>query len=101
MAMVHTEGHFIQIGITVILCDGRPSVTEGIEMVEVFLLHSHVRTNSSDTDVYTCIEAVGIRETAVKYEKVFIVFIGRKVFVKGSLNEGFHPHFDVASSLRL
>lgn len=58
MTMVHTESNLIQIGITVILGNCSPCMTKSIITVVILLLHSHIGTYLSDSNVYVGIETV-------------------------------------------
>ena len=75
MTVVHAEGNLIQVGITVVLCDCRPCMTESIIAVVILLLHSHIGTYLSDSNIYVGIETVRIAVTLMELEKIFVFVI--------------------------
>ena len=75
MAVIHTECHFVEIGIAIVLCYGSPRMTEGIEAVVVLLVcHTHIHANFTDTDIDIGIETVGTAIALVEGEKKFVLF---------------------------
>lgn len=94
MAVVHAERHFIKVGITVILGDGRPRVPERVITVVVLLFHAHVGAYLAYSDIHVGIETVGVAVTAVEYEQVFIILAGQ-ILLKSGLDKWFDTHFHV------
>ena len=70
MAVVHTERHFIEVGITVVLSNGRPRVPERVIAVVVLLFHAHIGAYLAYADIHIGVETVGIAITAVEYESL-------------------------------
>ena len=94
MTVVHTESNLIQIGITIILSNCSPGMPESIITVVILLLHSHIGTYLSDSNIYVGIETVRIAVTFMEFEKIFIILVW-KILVKCDLNERFHTHFNI------
>lgn len=75
MTVVHTEGNFIQVGITVILGNCSPCMTESIITVVILFLHSHIGTYLSDSNVYVGIETIRVAVTLMEFEKIFVILV--------------------------
>lgn len=75
MAVIHAESNFIQIGITVILGNCSPCMTESVITVVILLLHSHIGTYLSDSNINVGIETVRVTVTLMEFEKIFIILV--------------------------
>ena len=93
--MVHAESHFIEIGITIVLSNGCPCVSEGVVAIIILFLHTHISANLSDAYVHVGIETVRIAIPLVEVKQVFVTGI-RKILVKRRLNKWFNPHFNIS-----
>lgn len=75
VAVIHTECHFIQVSITIILSNSSPCMSEGIIAIIIFFLHTHICAYLSDANVYIGIKAVRITIPLMEVEQVNIIVI--------------------------
>lgn len=95
MTVVHSKSHFCKTCSAVILGNSTPSVTERIDTVEVFFVHSHILADLSDAIVNIGSETVRVTVSLVEGEKELIIFRS-KILFKDWLNEGLYTHLHIS-----
>ena len=94
VAVVHAERHFIEVGVTVVLGDGRPRVPERVIAVVILFFHAHVGAYLAYADIHVSIETVGVAVTAMEHEQVFIILAGQ-ILLESGLYKWFDTHFHI------
>jgi len=82
MTVVHAECHFIQIGVTIVLSYGSPSMPECVETIAVFLFYPHITANRPNAMIHIRIKAIKITVSLMEIEQEIIIIV-RKILVKG------------------
>lgn len=75
VAVVQTESYLIQVGVTVVLCNGCSSVPECIEAVIVLFCHPHVLADFPNAAVDVGVETVIVTITAVENKQVLVILV--------------------------